>query len=101
MTALKLLLSLFLGSTIGILYGISFSAEGLRLPKKETSPSKTRKNIFLSFFFFALLRILLIGFLWYFILRTQFVSIILVMLSFLVSFWIMILKRKTGYYERF
>jgi ABC-type multidrug transport system permease subunit len=102
MTPLSVFLSFVLGGLTGTLYGFSFFAKGLKPPsEKETNPQQLRNRRFLFFFLFSSLRILLIGCLWYYILRTQLVSIILVMLSFLTSFWIVIIKRKARQYERF
>lgn len=101
-TPLNFILSLVLGAATGILYGFSFFAQGLKPPSdRERTPQEIRKRRFVSFFLFSSLRILLIGCLWYYILRTGVVSIILVMLSFLASFWVVIIKRKARHYDRF
>jgi len=102
MSVLQQFISIAIGLSAGIIYGFSFFAQGFDPPKKQEKTSKDiRKRRFTSFFLFAFLRILLIGCLWYFVLRSSSTSIILVLLSFLASFWFVLIKKKARRYERF
>lgn len=85
MTLLSTGLSLLLGIGSGIIYGLSFLSQTLTKAKSS--------KVFASFFFIGIFRFLLIASLFYYILHTNKLSIILVLLTFLISFWAVIIKK--------
>jgi hypothetical protein len=94
MTFFTIASSLGLGLVTGILYGFFFTKKDLTLPNNNTEPKQLRKENFLSFFFMATLRILLMVLLWHYVLRSSSLNIILVLVSFLAGFWAVIIKKK-------
>ena len=82
------------GLITGIVYGFSFLTQDLSLSSADTQPKKLRKEKFISFFLMATLRILFIIFLWYYVLRSPSLNIILVLVSFLAGFWTVVIKKK-------
>jgi len=98
MTPLSLIESLFLGAGAGLLYGLSFLGHTTFISKISTNFLPGKKFLFLSLS--AFLRLLLLGLLWIYILRTPSLNIILVLISFFAGFWLVILGKKVRSHER-
>ena len=94
------LTSLAIGVVTGVFYGFTFIPQKLlsKQAQLSKSPKELRKKSFISFFVFSTVRVALIGALWFYVLRTETINIILVLLSFLISFWRIILKKKVKQY---
>lgn len=100
MNGITVLLSLVVGIAAGIMYGFSLIAQNINFfPKNNPLFIKGKQKTFISFFLISIVRIFLIGLLLYYILHTQTLNIILVMLAFLITFWFIIIKKKALYYE--
>lgn len=85
MTPLTALTSLLLGSIAGIGYGLSF---GLFREKRVLS------------FIMTITRLFSIGLFTFYLLRFPTIHFILLLPSFLVMFWLIVLKRKAAMHER-
>ena len=83
MTAIHILESLALGCSTGLIYSFLL-----------TNKFSLFKDNFVSSFFMALLRIVSIALLWNYVLRRTSLNIILVLISFLASFWVVVIKKK-------
>ena len=83
MTAIHILGSLALGCITGIVYSF------LLIRKFSGLQSN-----FVSSFFMAFLRIFAVAVLWNYVLRRTSLDIILVLISFLASFWFVVIKKK-------
>jgi len=95
-----IVISIGIGLGAGIFYGFSFLPQLFPLTRSSRSSSELRKRTFFSFFLFSTLRIGLIGALWFYILRTRPVNIILVLISFFISFWYIILRKRAKRYGK-
>ncbi len=95
MDYISLLLSFGYGAVAGVLYGFYFLNYKKILVSGKNS-SATAKRIFTLAWvvFFALFRYVLLGLGAWYILHTPSLSIILVLASFLGSFWIVIARKK-------
>ncbi|MFT6765310.1 MAG: hypothetical protein ACJAZS_000185 [Alteromonas naphthalenivorans] len=91
MTLLLILKSFALGSITGCIYGFLLTR---KMSAFAHGPTDSVKSNFVSFFFIALARIFFIAFLWNYILRRTSLNIILVLVSFLASFWAVVIKKK-------
>jgi predicted neutral ceramidase superfamily lipid hydrolase len=89
-----LLWSTLTGFSSGLLYGLIFMVQDLFIPYEKTSLSKIKKQKFISFFSMATFRIVLAALLWHYVLRSKSLNIILVLISFLVGFWAVVIKKK-------
>lgn len=95
MALLLIFKSLALGSITGFLYGFLMTKKTLPIASETSGSSKGRfKSNSLSFFFMALARMLCIALLWNYILHRTSLDIILVLVSFLASFWLVVIKKK-------
>lgn len=82
------------GVVAGLLYGLFFLKSDLAMTPQSTSTKQIRKEKFFTFFLMATLRVLVIALLWYYVLRSSSLNIILVLVAFLIGFWAVILKKK-------
>lgn len=97
MTFSTIVASCGLGVVSGILYGLLFSRQSLsvtRITPKSPDAQSVEDKKFPSFFIMPMARILLILPLWYYVLRSSSLSIILVLLAFLTGFWAVIIQKK-------
>lgn len=87
----KLTVSLLLGCLTGLLYGLSFLSQG---KKALSSLLRSVKSAYAQLLFLTLSRILAFGASLYFLLLMGTIHFILFLVSFLATFWIIILKQK-------
>lgn len=86
-----------LGFITGILYGFLFNKQNplnLKIQPESTDAQQVEAKKKFLFFLTPALRILLIVPLWYYVLRSSSLNIIMVLLTFLISFWTVILQKK-------
>lgn len=84
-------LSLITGFGVGALYGLFFLLQA----RRRVSPPTER--YYPSPFTYALLRMITLCLLWFFLLRSPSINLILVLVSFLTAFWLVILNDKAVY----
>lgn len=102
MEILSILGSIFVGIAAGTLHGFAFFQRNLTPSTSQGKSFKElRKRQFVASFLFAFVKITLIAALLFYILHTESMNIILVMLSFLISFWFVILSKRGHRYGRF
>jgi len=84
------ILSIVIGFFLGILYGFLFVGS-----KKEIFSAKLtdRKNLIFSFSV-SVLRIVIISLLFFYLLRLPAIRFILLLPSFLIGFWLIVLKER-------
>jgi len=91
MSPIIVLLSIFIGSSAGLLYGLLFITQKNKIPFSESAKKQIWyhriTSILLSF-----LRIALLAAGWYYILRSPTIPFILILVSFLAGFWLVITK---------
>lgn len=97
MTIYSFLLSLSLGLLIGVAYGFSFLLQKRRtlstLITESGSISYRTKIIRLIF---SMSRLVILALLWLYLFRSPAVDIAIIVPSFLLSFWFVLLKRKNA-----
>lgn len=92
-----LLTSLFLGAGGGILYGCSFLGQRSFLIRPLGSLSR---RFFFAFFSLAsFVRFVLLAVLFFYVLRSPSLDIILVLVSFFGGFWLIVLQKKVRSHE--
>ena len=85
----------FMSTVAGIMYGYLFAASKSFLWRENRVNGQWPLKTFLLSSLLAIFRIGLIGLLFFFILRTQLMSIILISISsFLAGFWVVIVRKK-------
>lgn len=86
----------------GNLYGYLFIASKTLIWRENRFNEKSPLKTFLLSSFFSGLRMSLIGLVFFFILRTQLMSIILISISsFLAGFWVVIVRKKAHEHEQY
>jgi hypothetical protein len=86
MTVYSILLSIFVGSFLGILYGLLF------LYTKALPLAKKTAQTFWQATIPSILRLFIIGVILFYILRIPFIHPILMMVPFLLIFWLIVVK---------
>lgn len=87
------IIALLSGIVGGILYGLLFVGQKKILMFASANPhQQTRQKI--SSLLLTMLRIILLGMAWYFLLRSPAIPFILILVSFLAGFWLIIIKQK-------
>jgi hypothetical protein len=92
-------LSTALGLIIGFFYGLSFVLQRRRVLLYFSTPAPSFNKRF-SAFIFAAMRVAFIALVAYYLLPIQSINFILVMLTFLVAFWLVILNEKAPFNEK-
>ncbi len=88
---IPIIVSILLGILLGILYGLSF-----RWAKAFYTLSK-KPTVFIIFALTSILRISIFGTIFFYLLRIPSIQIILVVVPFFLTVWILILKNKALY----
>jgi heme/copper-type cytochrome/quinol oxidase subunit 2 len=87
------LLSILIGTSAGLLYGVLFIAQKIRTPKNDATPAQLWSHR-ITTILISMLRITLLVIGWYCLLHLRTIPFILVLVSFLAGFWLLILKKK-------
>jgi len=90
MSAHVVILSIVVGLFTGLLYGLFFVAFGRRALNSEKS--STKSIIFSSAL--SSLRMLSLAILFFYLLRLDSINFIILLQSFIVAFWIVIIKKR-------
>ncbi len=96
-------LSLIIGFSIGIIYGLFFLLNGKKrvlIPTQDSHNPRSHKRHYLSFLLSSCMRITTLIILWYFLLRSPTIHFILVLVSFITAFWLVILKDRAKTHDR-
>ncbi len=88
----SIILSVVIGIIIGIIYGLSFLIQ--RKKALSIYESIDLKRFYLTTIILNIIRIVCLFLLFYFIFPSKSINFIIVMLSFIVTFWITILKKE-------
>lgn len=84
-------LSLIIGTITGLLYGLSFLTRKKALWFYD-EPGSSVNRIYIKILLFSITRLLCFAFLFYYLLIFRSTSLIMILLSFVMAFWLVILK---------
>ncbi len=85
-----LVISLLIGSLIGLIYALSFVIQQKKVFLANTNNTK---HTFSIYSFYGILRLIVLGLCFYYILQTEAINFILMILSCLITFWLIVLVK--------